>query len=70
MEAAGHSYYRRSGLRYDQTIGLQSLYPAKCYPQQLLRIPYRDAGTEKILIFLTNNFVLPTLTIAQLYTCR
>jgi len=36
----------------------------------LRRIHYRDAESEKNLIFLTNNFLLPTLTIAQLYKCR
>jgi hypothetical protein len=60
----------RRGLRCDQTIRLQSFYPAKFYPQPLRRIHYRDAETEKNLIFLTNNFLLPTLTIAQLYKCR
>ena len=48
----------------------QSFYPAKSYPDPLRRIPYRDAKTAKTLIFLTNNFLLPTLTIAQLYQCR
>ena len=48
----------------------QSFYPAKSYPDPLRRIPYRDAKTAKTLIFLTNNFLLPTLTIAQLYKCR
>jgi len=67
---AAHPVDKRSGLRCDQTIRLQSFYPAKFYPQPLRRIRYRDAETEKNLIFLTNNFVLPTLTIAQLYKCR
>ena len=67
---AAHPVDKRSGLRCDQTIRLQSFYPAKFYPQPLRRIHYRDAETEKKLIFLTNNFVLPTLTIAQLYKCR
>ena len=60
----------RSGLRCDQTIRLQSFYPAKSYPDPLRRIRYHDAETEKNLVFLTNHFLLPTLTIAQLYKCR
>src|ERR1700730_14771590 len=59
-----------TGLRCDQTIRLKSFYPAKHYPKRLRRIHYRDAETEKNLIFLTNNFLLPTLTITQLYQCR
>ena len=37
---------------------------------KLRRIKYYDADTDKTLIFLTNNFALPALTIAQLYRCR
>ena len=40
------------------------------YPDCLRRISYFDSENKKRLIFLTNNFVLPTLTIAQLYKCR
>ena len=61
---------KSSGLRCDQAIRLKSFYPAKFYPDRLRRIRYHDAATEKNLIFLTNNFLLPTLTIAQLYKCR
>jgi hypothetical protein len=59
-----------TGLRCDQTIRLKSFYPAHGYPEPLRRIRYRDAETDKTLVFLTNNFLLPTLTIAQLYRCR
>ena len=61
---------KSTGLRCDQTIRLQSFYPAKYYPDALRRIRYYDLETEKNLTFLTNNFLLPTLTIAQLYKCR
>jgi hypothetical protein len=61
---------KRTGLRCDQTIRLKSFYPAKFYPDPLRRIRYHDAETEKSLVFLTNHFDLPTLTIAQLYKCR
>lgn len=59
-----------TGLRSDQTIRLKSFYPAHGYPDPLRRIRYHDAETGKILVFLTNNFFLPALTIAQLYRCR
>jgi len=61
---------KTTGLRCDQTIRLKSFYPAKSYPQPLRRIRYHDAETDHILIFLTNNFSLPALIIAQLYQCR
>ena len=59
-----------TGLRCDQSIVLQSFYPSKYYPDKLRRIKYQDRETNKTLIFLTNNFSLPPLTIAQLYRCR
>ena len=65
-----HPVDRSTGLRCDQTIRLHSFYPAQFYPEPLRRIRYRDAETEKPLIFLTNNFLLPTLTITELYRCR
>ena len=62
---------KSSGLRCDQSnIRLQSFYTAKSYPEPLRRIRYYDATTEKNLVFLTNNFLLPTLTVTQLYKCR
>jgi hypothetical protein len=30
----------------------------------------KDRETAKTLIFLTNNFALPALTITELYRCR
>jgi hypothetical protein len=59
-----------TGLRCDQLIRLKSFYPAKYYPEPLRRIRYHDADTDKNLVFLTNNFLLPSLTIPQLYKCR
>jgi len=54
----------------DQTIMLTSPISAKFYPEKLRRIKFHDAETNKILVFLTNNFTLPALTIAQLYRSR
>ncbi|MGC2167395.1 MAG: IS4 family transposase [Gallionella sp.] len=65
-----HRIDRATGLRYDQTILLTGLYSLKDYPGKLRRIKYYDAETEKTLVFLTNNFSLPALSIAQLYRCR
>jgi hypothetical protein len=61
---------KSTGLRCDQTIALTSAKASKDYPQHLRRIRFHDAEHDKELIFLTNNFDLPALTIAQLYRCR
>jgi hypothetical protein len=61
---------KRTGLRCDQTVELTGFYAAKDYPDKLRRIKYYDAGTNKTFVFLTNNFNLPALTIADLYRCR
>jgi len=65
-----HRIDRTTGLRYDQTIMLTGFYSFKHYPSKLRRIKFYDTDTNKTLIFLTNNFALPALTIAQLYRCR
>jgi len=57
-------------LRCDQTIILTGVNTAKDYPIPLRRIRYYDTETDKSLIFITNNFGLPALTIAQLYKAR
>jgi transposase len=61
---------RATGLLCDQTIVLTEFYSAKDYPEHLRRIKYFDQETNKHLVFLTNNFSLPALTIARLYKCR
>jgi hypothetical protein len=67
-------YYRKvdktTGLRCDQMIRLNGFYASQDYPAILRRIGYFDIETNKKFIFLTNNFTLPALTIAQLYKCR
>jgi hypothetical protein len=65
-----HPVDKTTGLRCDQTIVLTGFYPAKDYPSKLRRIKYYDVKTDKTFVFLTNNFVLPALTIAELYRCR
>jgi hypothetical protein len=65
-----HHVDRATGLQYDQTIMLTGFYSLKDYPDKLRRIKYYDSETEKTLVFLTNNFSLPAMSIAQLYRCR
>ena len=59
-----------TGLRCDQTIVLTGPKTATLYPLPLRRIRDPDPDTGKRLVFLTNNFTLPALTIAQLYKAR
>ena len=59
-----------TGLRCDQTIALTAPAATKDYPQHLRRIKFYDAEHDRYLVFLTNNFDLHALTIAQLYRCR
>jgi hypothetical protein len=61
---------KSTGVQCDQIVVLKGFYAHKDYPEKLRRIRYVDAETNKRFIFLTNNFVLPALTIAQLYHCR
>jgi len=65
-----HPVDKSTGVRSDQTVILTSFESASAYPDALRRISYFDAETNKRLKFLTNNFVLPALTIAQIYKCR
>jgi IS4 transposase len=61
---------KSTGLRSDQTVVLKGFYARKDYPEKLRRIRYYDAENDRYLVFLTNNFTLPALTIAQLFQCR
>ncbi len=65
-----HPVDRTDGLRCDQTIMLVTPKSLAGYPEKLRRVKYFDADRKKQLVFLTNNFVLPALTIANLYKCR
>src|SRR6185369_7897151 len=61
---------KSTGLLLDQTVALVGFYALRNYPTALRRIAYRDPLTGKKLIFLTNNFTVPALIIAQLYRYR
>src|SRR5208283_4809501 len=53
-----------------QTVVFSGFYSRQQYPEALRRIGFRDPQTGKRLVFLTNNFTEPALTMAQLYRCR
>src|SRR5436309_3040914 len=59
-----------TGLRSDHTVVLTTPESAKVYPDPLRRVTFVDEETNKRLKFLTNNFALPALTIAQIYKSR
>jgi len=61
---------KAAGVLCDQIIKLAGVRSASGYPDRLRRIKYRDAETGNTYEFLTNNFTLPTLVIAQLYKQR
>jgi len=65
-----HTVDKSTGVRSDHTVILTAMQSAKVYPDALRRVSYFDAETNKRLKFLTNNFTLPALTIAQTYRCR
>ena len=61
---------RSTGIICDQTIALTGTTSRKDYPEYLRRIRFKDPETGKTLVFLTNNFALPTATICALYKAR
>lgn len=65
-----HPIDKSTGVRSDQTIVLTGPKTAQLYPSPLRRVHYFDAAKDLRLIFLTNNFPLSALTIAQLYRAR
>jgi hypothetical protein len=61
---------KTTGLRSDRTIVLGGPKSSRLYPDPLRRIAFYDVERDRRLVFLTNNFELPALTIARLYKCR
>lgn len=61
---------KSTGLRADQKILFAGIRSVKDYPESLRRISFYDTLNDKHLVFLTNNFILPALTIVSLYKAR
>jgi len=61
---------KTTGVQCDQIVVLKGHYAKKDYPEKLRRIRYFDSKNNKTFVFLINNFVLPAITIADLYRCR
>lgn len=65
-----HNEPNKKGVLSDEIISLCGYYQSKDYPDKLRLIRYYDKETDKALVFLTNNFTLCGLTIAQIYKAR
>jgi len=61
---------KSTGLKCDQIIALTGVDTPQYYPEKLRRVRFFDVENNNNLTFLTNNFILPAYTIAQLYKCR
>lgn len=61
---------RTTGIRSDHIVWLTNPESVSHYPDRLRRVAFRDPEDGKVLVFLTNNFDLPALVIAQLYKLR
>jgi len=61
---------RSTGLICDQSVMLNNYYAAQDYPGQLRRVRYKDPQTDKSLVFLTNHFGIPALSVCALYKSR
>lgn len=58
------------GLRCDQTIRLVTKKSLEGFPENLRRIKFYDEEQKKTYVFLTNNFEISALTVANLYKQR
>ena len=65
-----HPVVTDTGLRSDQTISLTGFYSRQSYPDKLRRVRFYDVEQERALVFLTNHFALPALTVSRLYCLR
>src|ERR1700683_1578063 len=65
-----HAVDKTTGVRSDHTVLLTAIDSAEAYPESLRRVSYLDVATRRRFKFLTNNFTLPALTIAQIYKSR
>ena len=65
-----HKVEKSTGVRCDQTVVLTGYYSKKDYPEKLRRIKYFDVDKGRSFVFLTNQFTLPPIVIAELYRYR
>ena len=65
-----HPIDKSTGLRCDQTIVLTGIHTKKYYPDKIRRVKFFDDQKDRSFSFLSNNFLLPALVVAELYRCR
>jgi len=65
-----HVIDKSTGLRCDQTIVLTGTQTRELYPDKLRRVKFFDVKKARSFSFLSNNFIVPALVIAELYKCR
>jgi IS4 transposase len=65
-----HKIDKSTGLRCDQSIVLTGTKTKKQYPEKLRRVKFFDEEKARNFSFLSNNFMVPALVIAELYKCR
>jgi len=65
-----HPVDRSTGLICDQTVVLMDRRTAEHYPDKLRRVRFRDDTKNEAWTYLTNDFELPALTVAELYRSR
>jgi len=65
-----HKSDKAAGVKSDQTVALTGFYAKKDYPEKLRRVKYYDENKGRSFVFLTNQFTLPAITIAELYRYR
>jgi hypothetical protein len=59
-----------TGLRADRTVVLTGVKSKKLYPQKLRLVEFYDVENDELLVFLTNNFDVSALEVANLYKNR
>jgi hypothetical protein len=65
-----HPINKATGLKCDQTVVLTGVYTKKHYPDKLRRVKFFDEQNNRRFSFLSNNFLIPALVVAELYRCR
>lgn len=65
-----HGIDKTTGLRCDQTVVLTGVFTKTHYPDKLRRVKFFDEEKRRSFSFLSNNFIVPPLVIAELYRCR
>jgi hypothetical protein len=65
-----HPINKATGLKCDQTVVLTGVYTKKYYPDKLRRVKFFDEQNNRTFSFLSNNFLIPALGVAELYRCR